>query len=212
MCLLIRFTIVSNTIHKRLLEVAAKADRSLHSIIDTNGVMYAPKPGQPDIFTFLAKTLVGQQLSQNAASTIWARLVSSAQDAGLPLATYCDQGRIDILRSCGLSARKAEALLALRSSMLTESISDNRIANCEYEEIVSLISGLQGFGQWSADMVAIFYARLPDVLPVNDAALTRGLTKALGAGYDEATLDMFRPYRSYLARHIWKALDTGLFD
>jgi DNA-3-methyladenine glycosylase II len=57
----------------------------------------------------------------------------------------------------------------------------------------------------------IGYLGREDVWSFNDSSLHRGITLALK---DEINLteivEGFSPYRTILARHIWKALDEGL--
>jgi DNA-3-methyladenine glycosylase II len=83
------------------------------------------------------------------------------------------------------------------------------IKSASYSEVVEIITRVWGFGPWSADIVAMFYAKLPDVWPSSDAALLRGL-RALVPGHDPLEVaSLYSPFRTFLARHVWQGLDTG---
>ena len=162
-----------------------------------------------DLFLFLAKTVVGQQLSTAAANSIWSRIVETADHSDLDISLF-QHCNFDRLRSCGLSSNKANAIIGLRDAYVDGRISDESVMSKNYEDISECITGLWGFGQWSADMVAIFYAQLPDVWPETDVAVQRGFRQLIPTGQRPTdAARVYSPFRSQLARHIWMGLDSG---
>jgi DNA-3-methyladenine glycosylase II len=79
------------------------------------------------------------------------------------------------------------------------------------DEVVDEISRIWGLGPWSAEMVLIGFLGRADVWSENDGALKRGLNLALGGlKSSHKVVELFKPYRTVLSRHIWKALDDGI--
>ena len=96
--------------------------------------------------------------------------------------------------------------IAFRENIISKEI----LREIEDEEIVRKVTGLWGFGPWSAEMVLISYLGRHDVWSANDSSLQRGIKLAVKSTEDtEKIVRKFSPYRTLLARHIWKALDNG---
>jgi len=83
--------------------------------------------------------------------------------------------------------------------------------NFGHDDIVKEITKLWDFGQWSAEMVSIFFYPQPDVWSNKDAALTRGVAFLTenNKSHEDAILNVVTPYKSYLALHIWRGIDSG---
>jgi DNA-3-methyladenine glycosylase II len=64
-----------------------------------------------------------------------------------------------------------------------------------------------GIGQWTADMVSIFYCRDEDVWPASDTSVQRAFARYIGRRQPARTAERFAPYRSILALHMWRLLD-----
>lgn len=195
--------------HRRLLHVAANNHPKIYSLIRKNGAHRLELRTKGGLFRFLARTATEQQLSTAVARAIWARIESLSQSLNGTIQDLCQEGNFEELRKCGLSEGRTRALIALAESFAEGKISDYQVKRCNYEELRALITGLWGFGQWSADMVAMFFVGLPDIWPDNDTALNRGMRLLVT---DESPAEVARhysPHRTYLARHIWKGFDTG---
>ena len=197
-------------IHNQLLNIASQYHPDVATLITENGVFKLRKSKDKDLFRFLARTVTGQQLSKAAAQTIWQRVENLEVEKAKPLMSFFEKRNEARLRECGLSKNKVNALLELKKSFTRGEISYDSIKKSNYEELSKQIIQLKGLGQWSADMVAMFFLALPDVWPETDAALLRGMRILIGnrkSPIKAATL--YRPYRTYLANHIWMGLDTG---
>jgi DNA-3-methyladenine glycosylase II len=200
---------VHDKAHRRLLKVASHNHPKIYSLVRRNGVHRLERRNKGDLFQFLARTATGQQLSTAAARTIWTRIEAVRQDLNVTFQELCRRENVGKLRKCGLSKNKVRAFILLGESFRTGRISHAQVKRCDCEGLRKLVTDLWGFGQWSADMVAMFFVGLPDIWPDNDTALNRGMRLLVT---DESPAEVARhysPYRTYLARHIWKGLDTG---
>lgn len=200
-------------IHAKLIKIAKSHHPALADIIKVNGALSLEPSDEKDLFNFLARTVTGQQLSVAAARTIWDRLGEFSSKKNTSLQALSVSKNEEKLRACGLSKNKIKALISLRDSFKAGDISHAKIIQADYEDIISLITSLWGFGNWSADMAAMFYVRHPDVWPIGDAAIVRGVKKYLDDSVSmNDVADKYSPYRAYLARHIWKALDAEVMN
>lgn len=194
-------------IHDFLLRTSKDKYKSIHSLIERNGPLTAPQKAENELFGFLVRTIIGQQLSANAARNIWQRVCALADERNLSIFDLFGVDSLQDIRECGLSANKLKAISELRAAMLSGEISGEEIIQSSYSEIIEKITSVWGLGRWSADMVAIFYCGLPNVFPESDSAVLRGLQLLVGSNDLKVILNEYSPYCSYLCRHIWKGLD-----
>ena len=202
---------MTELIHRELLERTEESFQSVHQLVKTNGVVTLEKKDEDELFDFLVRTVIGQQLSKKAASTIWSRVTTAIESVGCSLQEFCRDDNVDVLRNCGLSRFKVKALIQLRNAFDTNEISGSQLSKFSHEDIVREITKLWGFGQWSADMVSMFFYAQPDVWSDKDAALTRGMSllSVNNKPQEDAILDVVTPYKSYLSLHIWRGIDSG---
>lgn len=193
-------------IHDYLLGIAASTNLRLAELLRKNGVIsLAAQKGT--MYEFLARTVIGQQLSTKAAKTIWERYLQLCE--GSPLQYTTDSNAANI-RACGISKNKVAALTALTELFIANPELEESLASLPYTALEEIVCEWKGLGPWSAAMLAMFYFRHEDVWPENDAALNRGLRNT---GSSSAQIEAFSPYRTYVARHIWQGIDTGIvFD
>lgn len=196
--------------HESILATASIKHPLLAEVVTKNGLIDVRSTRDHCIVEFLAGIVISQQLSARASSTIWSRVCDLGRGKNLGFRQLFVDENYDELCACGISRAKTKAIINMTALSSSGEIDDEVIRESCYEEIGKGITSLWGFGQWSADMVAMFFAKLPDVWPESDVALIRGLRiLAPGEEPDEAAFH-YSPHRTYLARHIWKALDTGL--
>ena len=197
--------------HAHLLKNSEISFPKLHSLITKNGPLKLQTTKYPNIFFFLAKTCIGQQLSATVARTIWGKVESRCKEKNFTVYEFFSYENIDEIRICGISASKSKAIIQVNERYKSGELADDQLLQANYSEIKDIIKSNWGFGDWSADMCAIFYCKLPDVLPLSDIAIINGAKKLTSedALVDEL-FDSFSPYRSYLCKHIWKGLDDKL--
>ena len=81
------------------------------------------------------------------------------------------------------------------------------------DDIVARLTAVRGVGRWTVEMFLIFTLGRPDVWPVDDLGVRKGAGLLFDATYTPKTLlaagEPFRPWRSALAWHCWRAVDGG---
>ena len=163
----------------------------------------------------LARAILYQQLSGKAAATIVGRVeVAIASDR-----FHCDTlARVDdaTLRACGVSGNKT---LALRDLALRESRGEipdlRRMSTMPEDAIVNALVPIRGIGRWTVEMMLMFRLGRPDVLPIDDLGVRKGvqaIDKLDGMPTPKALVERgerWRPYRSYDSLYLWRIADAA---
>ena len=194
-------------------EYLANNDQRLASIIKTYGnCLIEP---HSDHYSELVSSIVGQQLSVKAASTIWQRVLALS-GGNAPTPEQLMKTDTEALRVCGLSYAKVAYVKDLAAHIIDGRLNMNHIAAQDNQEVIRQLTAVKGIGEWSAHMFLIFSLGRLDVLPVGDL----GIKKAAQAVYkleglpDAVTLkDLsdkrgWTPYESVAAWYLWKSLDN----
>jgi DNA-3-methyladenine glycosylase II len=163
-----------------------------------------------DPFVTLARSIVGQQISVKAADSVWARF-----SAALPVIAPNEvlATPTEALRSCGLSARKAEYLGDLARHFMAGEIHVGRWSAMSDAEIISELTAVRGIGVWTAEMFLIFNQLRPDVFPLDDIGLQKAVALHYCAGERPARRalveygERWRPWRSVATWYLWRSLD-----
>ena len=196
-------------LHSHLIEVSKKHCKPLQTLLQKNGVIEINVPKNFPLFDCLTQTVIEQQLAYAAAKTIWQRLNKAASSADQTLFQFCNQKNIEVLKKIGLSGNKIRAILGARSAIKNGDLNADDLLVMNYEKLHKTITSLWGFGNWSVDMIAIFYYGMTNIWSDQDLILNRGI-KSLCEKTDlspEDLLQLVNPYQSYLALHIWRYKD-----
>ncbi len=164
----------------------------------------------------LARSIVFQQLSGKAASTIWRRMCElfhlSADD--VPTPQQLMQAPAELLRTAGVSAGKARSLHDLASHTISGTVpDDDGLAQLSDDEIIDQLTVVRGIGPWTVQMLLIFHLGRPDVLPVDDLGVRKGWARItesqeLPSPSDlRAALEPARPWRSVASWYLWRAAE-----
>lgn len=167
-----------------------------------------------DAFTTLARSIVGQQISVPAAQAVWVRFAALAA----PRREALQPERVlalapAALREAGLSARKAEYLLDLARHFGSGSVHVEQWLQMDDEAIVDELVAIRGIGRWTAEMFLIFHLMRPNVLPLDDVGLLRGISLNYFSGEPVSRAEArdlgeaWAPFRSVATWYIWRSLD-----
>ena len=199
-------------------EHLARRDRKLGAWMRRLGTIEPdPRWRKPfDPVDALARAILFQQLSGKAAATIVGRVEAAIASDRL----HCDTlGRIDDagLRACGVSGNKALALRDLaRREAAGEIPALRRMAGMHQDEIVDALVPIRGIGRWTVEMMLMSRLGRPDVLPVDDLGIRKGIQVVDGRDAmptpKEALARSARwaPYRTQASFYLWRIADAGV--
>lgn len=199
-------------IHNHLITVARHVSPPLARSLAELGPVTFPVHQESTVGRFIARTVVGQQLSTRIARRLWAQVVETNRERKSQLPATFTKASLQRLRNCGLSTNKARALIALGQAARNGQLTDTRLQVMTHSERTSELVRLFGVGPWTCDMVSIFYFRCEDVWPEGDATIQKLFHRFIGQRIQPRIADQFAPYRSYLALSIWELANRESSD
>lgn len=170
---------------------------------------FAPR----DPFHALVRAVLSQQLSTKAADTIERRVLAlvGGPDRLSPASLLAVEP--DALRAAGVSWPKISYLRDLADRVSDGRLDLHGLKHKSDEEIVVAITAVKGFGRWSAEMFLIFCLHRPDVFPVGDLGIVKGVQQLTGMKRRPKPRTMARaaeswkPYRSIASWYLWRLLE-----
>lgn len=161
-------------------------------------------------FAALVRAILAQQLSGKAAATIHGRVVVLV--GGLDRLTPANLLAADPadLRAAGVSRPKISYLRDLAERVGDGRLDLHAMEQQADEDVVTAITAVRGLGRWSAEMFLMFRLNRPDVFPVADLGIVKGMQTLLGMKRRPKPWTMlraaeaWRPYRSVAAWYLWR--------
>lgn len=135
-------------------------------------------------FEVFANVVPFQQVSLDAGAAVVGRFVErfgeSIEHGGrrfhaFPTAATVASARLDRLRACGLSARKAEVLRHLARAIASGELVEATVAGLSTHDALEVLAELPGIGRWSASLILLRGLGRLDVFPPGDVGVARGL-------------------------------------
>jgi DNA-3-methyladenine glycosylase II len=188
-----------------------KDDPLLNELI--NRIGHIRVPVQPDGFTYLARTLIGQQLSVKAAGTIFQRIERLC--GGITPDSFLSVAE-ESLRSAGLSKNKLGYIRNAAEQTKEGVLNFQAFADMEDEEVVRLLTSVKGIGRWTAEMFLIFYLGRQDVISFGDRGLNRAAEWLYATENSSGSSPLLRkhldwkPYNTLVSLYLWEAINVGL--
>lgn len=179
--------------------------------------VYGPLEFKPhgDHYKQLLGSIIGQQLSVKAASSIRARVFDNF--GGKPTPKQLLSADNDALRKLGLSRAKVTYVKDLALHIASGRLNMAHVSTLPDEELIRQLVAVRGIGEWSAHMFMIFGLGRLNVLPVGDLGVRRAAMNlySLRQLPDPETLakmskrGRWEPYNSVAALYLWKSLDNA---
>lgn len=170
------------------LEYLQKKDKKLGAAIERIGRV--ERPVIPDLFTALVHSIVGQQISKQAAATVWNRVQEYFGEITPARVAVASSEEIQQL---GMSLRKATYIKGVAEAAREGSLDLAELNSLPDEEVIKRLSSLHGIGVWTAEMMLIFSLQRPDVVSWGDYAIRKGMMNLYGL--TELTRGQFDKYR-----------------
>ncbi|MEG1799848.1 MAG: DNA-3-methyladenine glycosylase 2 family protein, partial [Synergistaceae bacterium] len=170
------------------IEFLSKKDKKLGAFIKKRG--FVERRMNPDVFFFLVRSIVTQQISNKAAATVVGRLKEKFPDITADtLYSVSDEE----LQSIGISMRKVSYIKGLCASVLGGELSTDLLRGMSDAEVARSLLPIKGIGIWTVEMTLIFSLGRRDVVSFGDYAIRKGMMNLYGI--DELTRETFEKYR-----------------
>jgi DNA-3-methyladenine glycosylase II len=186
----------------------ARKDPVMARIMREHPKVFLARRGEP--FMTLARAIVGQQISVKAAQSVWQRFAVCVGEVTPENVLQRERPR---LRACGLSDRKTEYIADLAQHFADGRIHVQRWPQMSDEEIIAELVEVRGIGRWTAEMFLMFSLLRPDVYPLDDLGLQKGLRLCYFGGRKVSLKrmqkhgELWRPWRSVATWYLWRSLD-----
>ena len=166
-----------------------------------------PEPRIRDTgYKTLLRTIVGQQVSVAAASSMWNKLEA---ELGEDFTPACLLSRdFDTLRACGLSRQKQGYARSL-CELVDAGELDFDALPADDEEAIEELTRIKGIGRWSAEIYLLFAEGRADIWPAGDLAVQEGVKRLLEMDErpkEKETREIgnrWSPYRGAMAIFTW---------
>lgn len=186
-------------------------DRIMNKLIPQFGDLHLR--GQPDPFTTLARSIVGQQVTPKAADLAWGKLLEVCPK--LAPSQVIKLGAVQ-LSGCGLSKRKTEYILDLADHFKAKRVHADLWSEMDDEAVIAELVQIRGITRWTAEMFLIFNLLRPNVLPLDDPGLIQGISQNYFSGEPVSRSDArevaanWEPWRTVATWYLWRSLDPVL--
>lgn len=194
-----------------------KSDPVMKSLLTKHGPFTAK--AKTDRFGTLVSSIISQQISTAAASTIKQRLHQAIMDrAGKKTLTTVSaddllQFDLDSFREIGISRQKATYLIDLATKVSEGKLELKKLGRLDDEQIIEQLIEVKGIGRWTAQMFLMFSMARLDVLPIDDL----GIKNAVQRQYNleefpspkqiEEIASPWRPYATIASWYLWRSLE-----
>jgi len=193
----------ADTIRGGLDELATREPRVAEALAL---VGYPESRIRPTGYKTLLRTIVGQQVSVAAASSMWNKLEA---ELGEDFTPHCLLERdFDTLRACGLSRQKQGYARSLCELVANGQVDFDKLPDDD-EEAIAELTQIKGIGRWSAEIYLLFAEGRPDIWPAGDLAVQEGVKRLLALPErptEKPTREMaevWKPHRGAMAIFAW---------
>jgi len=205
---------VSPVDYARARRLLVRKDPVLAALIRAHGPCGLADGLRIDYFSALVRSIIFQQLSPKAASTIHMRLVALLPDGNVTapgIAVLTEEQ----LRSVGISRQKSMYLRDLSEKVASGALTLEGVEALDDEDVIAALTTVKGIGRWTAEMFLMFRLHRPDVLPLGDLGILTAVQRAYGMRKRPTPErlrklgDAWKPYRSIACWYLWRSLDNG---
>lgn len=162
-----------------------------------------------NLFAVLVRSIVGQQVSNRAADSIYQRLEQATELTPIAVAACT----VEALRAVGLSQRKINYIQTLAQALDADELNLAQLAQQDDAAIMQALTHYKGIGPWTVEMFLIFGLGRTDVLSVGDLGLRRAaqqlykLEKQPTPSQFATLAEPWRPYRTIACWYLWNLVD-----
>ncbi|KAB3530767.1 DNA-3-methyladenine glycosylase 2 family protein [Alkaliphilus pronyensis] len=186
------------------IEYLKKKDKKLSAAIDRIGMI--KRVVMPNPFEALIFSIIGQQISNKAAETVWNRfciLVGSVTPENIL------KIKKEAIQECGMTTRKAGYILGIAETAMGGAIEFHKLHLLPDKDIIKILSCLNGVGIWTAEMLLIHSLNRLDIVSYGDLAIRRGMMKLydlkdLSKEQFEIYRTRYSPYGSVASLYLWE--------
>ena len=179
-------------------------DSILGYVIDEIGRV--KRPIEPDVFSSLISSVIGQQISNQAALTVKMRFLNLVEEI---TPKNIVNTRITDIQQCGMTMRKAEYIKGIAESVMRKELDFETLKKLPDKEVIHQLTQLKGIGEWTAEMLLIHSLQRPNIISYHDLAIRRGMKKLyqmeeLPKKTFNRYKENYHPYATTASLYLWE--------
>ena len=188
-------------------DLAALAARDADIARELRRIGPPAKRERPPGFATLLRIILGQQVSVQAAASMWRRLEEGMGGAIDPAAFVARDD--EEMRSWGLSRQKRGYARALAEALTGGALDLARVGRMSDADAIAALVTVKGIGVWTAEIYLLFALGRGDAFPAGDLALRVGYQRLKGLAEAPSTsalrdlTEPWRPHRGAAAHLLW---------
>lgn len=200
----------ANTTVERATRYLRSQRAGLRTVIDRVGP-YRPTITR-DPFIALIGSIVHQQVSLSAGLAVFRQLKCACPQRRLTPRAVLSLSE-HTLQTLGLSRQKRAYVRNVAQAFFSRQLTAPRLRRMSDDEVIDATTAIKGVGRWTAEMLLIFSLERPDVWPVDDLGLRKGVQQLLQMADLPTRLEMshvgerWRPYRTMACWYLWASLE-----
>ena len=159
----------------------------------------------PDLFSALIFSIIGQQISTKAHATVWERMQNGLGEITSQSILACSEAEI---QSYGITFKKAGYIRGVAERVADGRLDIDSFHSKTDEEVCEELVKLPGVGVWTAEMLMLFSMQRPDIFSYGDLAIHRGLRmlyrhRKITPQLFEKYRRRYSPYGSVASLYLW---------
>ena len=191
-----------------------RVDPVLAGVIESVGPCRIRVSPEGSHFQALTRSIVFQQLSGKAASTILSR-VTALFPGGVPTPEAVHATNDEQLRAAGLSRQKISYLRDLSSKVASGALPLDAVETMDDDDLIEHLVQVKGIGRWTAQMFLMFRLGRRNVLPELDLGIQNAIRRAYRMRKRPTPKQVKRvgakwaPHSTVACWYLWRSLDNG---
>ncbi|WP_049935723.1 DNA-3-methyladenine glycosylase family protein [Haloplanus natans] len=180
---------------------ALRTDPDLGPLIERHGRL-SVEPAD-DFFARFVVSILRQQVSMASAEATRDRLFEAVEVTPDGILIADD----DTLRGAGLSRQKTRYVNNVAEAFRDRGYTAAHFEGTDDDAVIDELTSITGVGTWTAKMQLLFSLGRPDVFPVGDLGIRKGMRTLYGDIDRERmveTAERWAPYRSYASLYLWR--------
>ncbi|ESP88232.1 DNA-3-methyladenine glycosylase family protein [Candidatus Halobonum tyrrellensis] len=180
-------------------------DEYLGPVVERHGRL-AVDPAD-DVFARIVVSILRQQVSMASAAATRERLFDAV--------TVTPEGLLaadpETLKGAGLSRQKTRYVRELAAAFDEHGWTRDDFDAMSDDEVREALTAITGVGPWTANMQLLFSLGRPDVFPVGDLGVRKGMEAVFDREMTRAEMveeaERWAPYRSYASLYLWRVTE-----
>ena len=164
-------------------------------------------------FLSLVRTIIGQQLSINVASSIYNKFIDNY---GSQIYSLQSNVEVNELKTLGLSKAKSETILKLSYLINEENLNLTKTMKLPEQKAKDILCKIKGIGPWTVENFLMFSGKNQDICPINDLGIKKGIQIIYNLNElpsEKKVMEIsskWKPYRSLASRYLWEIVDQDI--